>query len=166
MIFHDRIGDVLEQRRLAGARRRDDQAALAFAERRHQIHDPRRVTIGHGLELDPLVRIDRGQLFEGPKVLILGRLVVVDLEQTGQLRAAIAAAGLAVDPHPVAELKAPHDFRRDENILRCLDEVAFCVAQEAKALAGNLDDAFAELRFAGRLVAILGAALDPIGLFR
>ena len=82
------------------------------------------------------------------------------------MRAAIAAAGFAVNPHPVAELKAPHDFRGDENILRCLDEVAFRVAQETKAFAGNLDDAFAELRFAGRLFAVLRNCLESIALFR
>ena len=33
MILHHGLGDVLEQRGLAGARRRDDEAALAFADR-------------------------------------------------------------------------------------------------------------------------------------
>ena len=163
MIFHDRIGDVLKQCRLAGARRSDDQTALAFAKRRHQIHDPRGVTIGRRFQLDPLVRVDRRQFFEGPQILVLRRLVIVDLEQPSQLRAAIAAAGLAVDPHSVAELEAPHDFRRDENVLWCLDEVAFRVAQKTKAFAGNLDDAFAVFRFARRLVAVRQTALCPVG---
>ena len=35
------LADVLEQDRLAGARRGDDQRPLAFAERREQIHDAR-----------------------------------------------------------------------------------------------------------------------------
>ena len=56
MIFHDGVGDVLKECRLAGARRSDDQTALALAERRHQIHDPRGVTIGRRFQLDPLVR--------------------------------------------------------------------------------------------------------------
>ena len=110
MIFHDRVGDVMQQGRLAGARRRDDQTALAHAERRHQIHDPRGVTIGHGFELDPLVRVDRRQLFERPQALIFRRLVVVDLEQPGQLRAAIAAAGFAVNPHAVAQAESAARF--------------------------------------------------------
>ena len=123
--------------------------------RRHQIHDPRGVTIGHGLELDPLVRVDRGQLLKRAQVLILGRLFVVDLEQAGQLRAAIAAPDFAVNPHPVAQLKAPHDFRRDENILRRLDEVAFRVAEKTETFAGDFDDAVAKFRLARQLRAVL-----------
>ena len=40
MIGRDRMGYVLKQHRLAGARRCDDQSALALAKRRHQIDDP------------------------------------------------------------------------------------------------------------------------------
>ncbi len=42
MVGGDRMGDVLQQNRLTGARRCDDQPALALAERRHQIDDARR----------------------------------------------------------------------------------------------------------------------------
>ena len=41
MIGGDRLGDVLQEHRLAGARRRDDQGALALADRRNDIDDPR-----------------------------------------------------------------------------------------------------------------------------
>src|SRR5882724_2100494 len=134
MVLHDGIRDVVEQRRLAGARRRNNQTALAHAERRHQIHDPRRVAIRHRLELDLPVRIDRRQLFEWPQPLILRRLVAVDLVEPGQLRPAIPPPGLAVNPHAVAEREAPHDFRRHENIVRGLDEIAFRVAEKTKTL--------------------------------
>ncbi len=50
MILRHRIGDVMEQRRLAGARRGDDQTALAHAERGHHVHDARGVTLGHGFQ--------------------------------------------------------------------------------------------------------------------
>jgi hypothetical protein len=59
MILGDGVGDMMKQRRLAGARRGDNQTALTHAQRRHQIHDPRRVTVGHCFQLDPLVRINR-----------------------------------------------------------------------------------------------------------
>ena len=36
----DRVGDLLHDRRLAGLRRRDDQAALALSDRREQVDDP------------------------------------------------------------------------------------------------------------------------------
>ncbi len=147
MILDDRIGDVMQQRRFAGARWSDNQSALAHAERRHQIHDSRRVTIRHGLELDPLVRIDRGQLFEWAETLIFRRLFAVDREQLGQLRTAIAAPGFAVNPHAVAQSEAANDFRSDENVLRRLHKIAFGIAQKTEAFAGNFNDAFAEFRF-------------------
>ena len=40
VVLGHRLRDVLQQDRLAGARRRDDQAALALADRREQVHDP------------------------------------------------------------------------------------------------------------------------------
>src|SRR5207249_4048630 len=58
-------------------------SALAHAEWRHQIHDPRRVAIRHGLQLDLLVRVDRRQFFERPEPLIFGRLFTVDRQQLG-----------------------------------------------------------------------------------
>ena len=42
MVRRHRLRDALQQHRLAGARRRDDQAALALADRRHQVHHARR----------------------------------------------------------------------------------------------------------------------------
>ncbi len=60
VIFRDCVGDMVEKRCLSGARRRDNQAALAHAERSHQIHDPRRITVRDGLKLDPLVRVNGG----------------------------------------------------------------------------------------------------------
>src|SRR5207237_9665875 len=124
---------------------RNNQTALAHPERGHQVHDSRRVTIGDGLEFDPLVRINSRELLERSQALILRRIFAIDREQLDQLRPAIAAAGFTVNPHPVTQGEAADDFRRDKNILRRLDEVAFRVAQKTETLAGNLDDAFAEL---------------------
>ena len=39
VVAGDRVGDVLQQHGLAGARRRDDQGALPLADRRHQVED-------------------------------------------------------------------------------------------------------------------------------
>ena len=41
MVLRHGLGDVLQQDGLAGARRRDDQAALSLADRREQVHDAR-----------------------------------------------------------------------------------------------------------------------------
>ena len=80
VIFCDRVGDVMEQCRFAGARRRDDQTALAHAERRHQVHDAGGVTIGHGLKFDPLVGIDRRKFLERSQTLIFRGILAVDRE--------------------------------------------------------------------------------------
>ena len=45
-------------------------------------------------------------------------------------------------------MEAPDDFGRDKNVVGCLDEIAFRIAQKTKAFAGNLDDSFAVFRFA------------------
>ena len=45
MVVGDRLGDVLQQHGLAGARRRDDQRALALALRRDDVDDPRRLVL-------------------------------------------------------------------------------------------------------------------------
>ncbi len=50
VVLGDAVGDVLQQHRLAGARRRDDQAALALADRRQQVDDAARQVVGVGLE--------------------------------------------------------------------------------------------------------------------
>ena len=59
MILCDRLGDVMQQRCLASARRGDNQTALAHTERRHQIHDAGRVTLRGRLQFDALVWINR-----------------------------------------------------------------------------------------------------------
>ena len=94
------------------------------------------------------VRIDRRQLLKWPQPLVFRRLVVVDLEQLGQLRPAIPAPCFAVNPHPIAQTKTADNFRRDKNVLRGLDKIAFRIAQESKAFARNFNDAVAKLRLA------------------
>ena len=77
MIVGDRSGDLLQQRRLAGARRRDDQAALPLADRGQEIDDPRRQLRRLGLQPDSLERVDGRQLREEPpfRELLLGHAI-------------------------------------------------------------------------------------------
>ena len=60
----DGVGDVLQQHGLAGARRGDDEAALALADGREQIDDARRHVRLIVLEVQPLVRVERRQVVE------------------------------------------------------------------------------------------------------
>ena len=75
---------VLQQHGLAGARRRDDEAALAFADRRQQVHDAAADVLAHGLQLDALLGIERREVVEEDLVArLFGRLEVdgLDLDQ-------------------------------------------------------------------------------------
>src|SRR5262249_39642734 len=81
--------DALQQHGLAGARRRDDQAALAFADRRPQIHDPRRDAVRR-LERDPLLRIERREVLEEQLVARLLRRLEVDRLDLDQREVALA----------------------------------------------------------------------------
>jgi hypothetical protein len=64
MILRDAVRDVLEQHRLAGARRRDDEAALAFADGHHQVEHAGREVVALGLEGDARLRVERRQVLE------------------------------------------------------------------------------------------------------
>jgi hypothetical protein len=141
MIFYDGIGDVLEEGRLAGARRGDDEAALAFADRRHEVHDAGRVTVGNGLETETFGGADDGELLEEGEVAVIGGLVSVDGGEAEHLKAAIAAADFAFDPMAVAKGEAADDLGGDEDVSGALDEVALGIAKEAESLAGDFDDA-------------------------
>jgi hypothetical protein len=85
VVVHDGVGDVLQQHRLAGARRRDDQRALALADGAEQVDDAGRVVLrGVGTRGCSRPRVERRQVVEEDLVARdLGRLEVdrLDLEQ-------------------------------------------------------------------------------------
>ena len=56
MVGRDRVGDVLQEHGLAGARRRDDQAALALADRRDDVDDARREVLVVGSSISISIR--------------------------------------------------------------------------------------------------------------
>ena len=65
MILRDRVGDLLQEDRLARARRSDDQAALSLADRRDEIHDAHAQIAIAGLETQTTIGIARAQIVEG-----------------------------------------------------------------------------------------------------
>src|SRR5437588_350333 len=163
VIFRHRIRDVMQQSGFTSARWRDDQAALAHPERRHQIHNPRGVAVRNGLELDPLVWVDRGQFFKRAETLIFGRILPVDCEKLDQLRAAAATAGFAVNPHSVTQRETAHDFRCHENVLGCLNKVPFRIPEAAEAFTGHLDYTLAVFRLASDLLSPFGCTFQCFG---
>ena len=78
MIRRNRVGDVLQQHGLAGARRRNDQTALAFAQRGQQVHDAGAGVVADGFQLDALLRIQRRQVVEQDLVAGFVRGLEVD----------------------------------------------------------------------------------------
>src|SRR5215469_8040123 len=78
MIRRDRVGDVLQKHRLAGARRRNDQSTLAFAERGEKIHHAGAGVIASRLELDALLRIKWCQVVEEDLVAGFVRRLEID----------------------------------------------------------------------------------------
>ena len=78
MILRDRVRDLLQQDRLARARRRDDQPALALADRRDEIHDAHAEVAVARLEAEAPVGIARAQVVERDARLRRFRLVAVD----------------------------------------------------------------------------------------
>ncbi len=150
VIGGDRVRDVLQQNGLAGARRRHNQRALAFADRRDDVDDAgREVFLGRIFEfhLQPLVGIKRRQVVEIDLVArLLGVLEIdgVDLEQREVALAFLGRTDMAFDGVAGAQAKAADLAGRDVNVIGPGEIVGFRRAQEAEAVGQYFDDAFAD----------------------
>jgi hypothetical protein len=78
MILGDRVRHFVQQNRLARARRRHDQSALALADRGHDVDDAHAEIAVFRLESKALVRIPRTQIVERNAVLRRLRILGVD----------------------------------------------------------------------------------------
>ena len=110
----DGVGDVLQEHRLAGARRRHDEAALAFADGGEEVDDARRLFVGLVFEAQALLGIERGQgVEEGRAQAAFGALAVdrVDAPHGEVAIARVAASGRgtqgAEDAVADAQVEAP-----------------------------------------------------------
>jgi hypothetical protein len=83
----DAVADVLQQDRLAGARRSDDQRPLPAAQRRQQIHHPRGQRLGPFSSLNHWFGVDRRQLVERLDVHVFVGRHAVDVGDLAQPRA-------------------------------------------------------------------------------
>ncbi len=162
----DRVGDVLEDHRLAGARRGDDQAALALAERRHHVQHAGGHVVRRGLEVDPALRVERGQVVEDDLVACrVGRLEVdrLDLDQ-GEVALALAwRTDLAAHGVAGAQVEAANLGRRDVDVVRAREVARFGRAQEPVAVRHHLQDTLREEQ-AVPLALRLGHAEDEVVL--
>ena len=78
----DGVGDRLQDHRLARLRRRDDETALALADRGDQVDDARRQVLRVGFEPQPVLRIQRRQLVELDALARFFRIDAVDRVET------------------------------------------------------------------------------------
>ncbi len=150
MIVGDRVSDVLQQHRFAGARRRHDQGALPFADRRHDVDDTgREILLGRILvfHLQPFVGIERRQIVEIDLVARLFRVLEierVDLEQRKVAFAFLRAADMTVDGIARAQAETPDLRGRDVDVVGSRQIIRFRRAQKAEAVRQHFDDTFAD----------------------
>ncbi len=147
IIVGDRAGDVLQKHGLAGPWRRNDQRALALAERRDDVDHPRRLVLDgrvERVELELLVRIERRQIVEIDAVADLLGIVEVDRRHPGQREIALAflgSANLALDRVAGAQAEAADDRRRHIDVVRTGEIIGLGRAEEAEAVVQHLDGA-------------------------
>ena len=138
---------VLQQHRLAGARRSDDQAALAFADRGKQVHHPAADVLADGLQLDALLRIQRRQVVEQNLVArFFGRLEVdrFDLDQREVLLAFVRRTHLAADRVAGLQIELADLRRRNINVVGAGQVVVIRGAEKAVAVGQDFQHAFRE----------------------
>src|SRR5262249_40556000 len=144
MVGGDAVGDVLEHHRLAGARRRDDEAALSLAHGGEEIDDPGRELLRLELEPELLLRIERRQVVEQdllPRALRLLEVDGLDLEQREVALALLGRTDLPRDHVAGAQVEAADLTRGDVDVVGTRQVVVVGTAQEAEAVGQDLEDA-------------------------
>src|SRR3569832_665788 len=150
MIVGDGLSDVLQDHGLAGLGRRHDHAALALADRRHQIDDARGNVLGAAvalLQTEALVGEQRRQILEQYFVLgVFGRLVVdlVDLQQREIALAFLRRPDLAGHGVARAQIEAADLTGRDIDVVGAGEIGAFCRSQKSEAILEDFQYAVTE----------------------
>ena len=123
MVCGDRMGDVLQHHRLAGARRRHDDRPLSLAERRDQVDDPSRHILASRIvefQLQLLFRVERRQIVEVDPLAQTVGLVEIDpahLEERKIPLTIARRADFALDRIAGAQSKTTHLARADINVI-------------------------------------------------
>ena len=144
VIGGDRIRDVLQQHRFAGAGRRDDQAALAFSDRRDEIHHAAREIVPRCFQFEAPVRIERGQVIEENLVARFLRRFKVDGVDFNQRKVALAffrRPNLARDSISRPQIEAADLRRRDIHVVGARQVVVFRGTQETESIGQAFEDA-------------------------
>ena len=146
----DRRRNVLQQHGLTGFRRRDNEAALAFADRRDHVDDARREIFRAAvalLELEPLLREQRRQVLEQHLALRgFGRVVIdlADLQQREVPLAVLRRANQAGNRVTRTQIEASDLARAHVDVVGPGEVGTIRGTQEAEAVLQDLEHAFAE----------------------
>ena len=162
--MRDAVGDRLEQHRLAGLRRADDERALALADRIDEVDEPLAQVLGVRLEVDELDGVDRGQGVEvrpAPGGLRIDPVDRVDAHEAPVLLAVLGRARDARDPVAGAQPEAPDVAGADVDVIGAGHEAA--PAHEAVAVIDDVEDA-GHVLLAATLGLALHDALDELVL--
>ena len=141
------LGHLLQQDRLAGPRRADDQAALAEADRHDQVDDAHVDFVGGRLQHDPLVGMQRRQVVEEDLLGEQVRIVAVDRLDAQQGEVALVflrRANLAGDRGAGAQAEAANLAGRDVDVVGAGEVVVVGAAEEAEAVGQDFQRALAE----------------------
>ena len=160
----DAVGDLLEEHRLAGLRRADDERALALADRVDEVDQPLAQVLRVGLEVDQLVRVDRGQVAEDRAAaggLGVDAVDRIDPEHAPVLLGLARGADGAGDAVADAQAEAAHLAGADVDVLRAGQQAV--AAHEAEALVDDVEDA-GRVVVAGALGLALEDAVDEVVL--
>ena len=117
MIFYHGIGNVLKERRLAGAWRSDNESSLSLADRSHEIHHPCGESLGNGLQLDSLIGTNGGQFLKERDIHELLGCLTLDLGGSKKLGATGATAGLPLDEDTIPQVVLTNHFGSDEYVV-------------------------------------------------
>ncbi|OIQ78846.1 hypothetical protein GALL_394490 [mine drainage metagenome] len=154
MVGRDGVGDVLHHHCLAGLGAGHQQAALAFADGGDHVDDAAGdvfLAANVALELQRLIRVQRGEVFEQDLVLGAFRGFAVDRVDLDQGEVAFAVLGrsdFTVDGVAGVQVEAADLRRRDVNVVRSCQIGAVRRAQESEAVLQHFQGAVAKNGFA------------------
>jgi hypothetical protein len=138
----DPVRDVLEEHRLAGLRGADDEGALAFAERVHEVDQPLAEVLRVRLDVDQLVRVDGGQVSEDRPVscgIDVDAVDGIDAKHPPVLLGVPRSADGAADPVTDAQAETADLARADVDIVGARQETV--PAHEPEAFVDDVEDA-------------------------
>ena len=134
MVGSDGVGDLLENRGFARARRRDNQPAGAFADRGNHVNHPGFDQVRRGFQLEFLDRVNGCQVLKANRFGVIIEPHAVDLIDGFELRARAAMRRLrgADDQAPSRRKFALYRVRRDKDVRRFRVKMILGCAEETK----------------------------------